>query len=467
MISPSLAIVRRALARSAAARLSSHLRQHVLCVRFGRLLPLVGAAVGLSSAQAETVVVTADRMVDVATGRLVNRPVVVITDGRIAAVGSAGAQAPAVPAGARRIDLPGQTLVPGLIDMHVHLDSTPLMGGYRRLEVTDSFWSTIAVGNARAMLDAGFTTIRNLGAREYNDIALRQGIERGFYQGPRIVAATYSFGPTGGHCDTNGFPPSVRFGPAERGVNGADAVRTQIRQNRRYGADVIKICATGGVFSRNTDPGAQQMTEAEMRTAVEEAHMLGMRVAAHAHGTDGIKAAIRAGVDTVEHASFLDEEAMRMARERGTWLSMDIYNTDYTLAEGARNGVLPENLEKERQVGQRQRESFRRSVAMGVRHVFGTDAGVYPHGTGARQFAVMMANGMTSLQALQAATLNAAQALGRERDVGAIAAGRYGDLVAVAGNPLDNVRLLEAPTVVIKGGDVVVDRLGTQPPRGG
>jgi len=410
------------------------------------------------TARAETVVVTADRMLDVATGRYVEEPVIVVTDGRIASVVGRGGARPLIPAGARRIDLPGLTLLPGLIDMHVHLADSPLINGYDRLEYTDAFWPTLGVPNARAMLEAGFTTIRSLGADDYADVAIRQGIEAGFYPGPRIVAAGRSFGPTGGHCDTNDLPPSITFRGGEQGVNGPAEVRLRVRELRRRGAQVIKICATGGVFSSNTSPGAQQMGEDEIRAAVEEAHMLGLRVAAHAHGTEGIKAAIRSGVDTIEHASFLDDEAIRLARDRGTWLSMDIYNTEYTLSEGERNGVREENLQKEREVGTRQRESFRQSVRGGARHVFGTDAGVYPHGTGGRQFRVMTEFGMTPLQAIQAATSNAAEALGRTDQVGAIAVGRFGDMIAVAGDPLANVRLLETVPVVIKGGELVLDR---------
>jgi len=417
---------------------------------------LLGAAP--AAAQTDSVVVTADRMLDVATGRYVQQPVILINGGRIASVTAGTGGRPGIPPGARRIDLPGMTLLPGLIDMHVHLTSSPFIRGYRRLEVTDAFWPTLGVPNAQKMLDAGFTTIRSVGAGNYADVGLRQGIERGFYPGPRIIASGPSFGPTGGHCDTNDLPPSITFREGERGVNGPDQVRARVRELRRRGAQLIKVCATGGVFSINTEPGAQQMSEAELRAAVEEAHMLGLKVAAHAHGTDGIKAAIRSGVDTVEHASFLDEEAIRMARERGTWLSMDIYNTEYTLSEGERNGVPQESLEKERQVGTRQRESFRNSVRAGVRHVFGTDAGVYPHGLGGRQFRVMVDHGMTPIQAIRAATVNAAEALGRIGDVGAIAPGRYGDLIAVRGDPLADVRALEDVAVVIKGGAVAADR---------
>jgi len=423
------------------------------------LLTLAPVAIP-AAARADTVVVTAGRMLDVKTGRYVEEPVIVITDGRIASVVGRDGGRPNIPQGARRIDLPGMILLPGLIDMHVHLTSSPFIRGYRRLEVTDAFWPTLGVPNAQKMLDAGFTTIRSMGAGNYADVAVRQGIDRGFYPGPRIVAAGPSFGPTGGHCDTNDLPPSITFREGERGVNGPDEVRARVRELRRRGANVIKICATGGVFSINTEPGAQQMTEAEMRAAAEEAHMLGLKVAAHAHGTDGIKAAIRAGIDTIEHASFLDAEAIRMAREAGIWLSMDIYNTEYTLAEGERNGVPQENIDKERQVGTRQRESFRQAVAGGVRHVFGTDAGVYPHGTGARQFRTMVQFGMTPIQAIRTATSNAAEALGRSADVGTIEVGRFGDLVAVSRDPLADVRALEEVMVVIKGGLLAADRRG-------
>jgi imidazolonepropionase-like amidohydrolase len=418
------------------------------------LLAAVLLATGAPAA-AETLVVTADRMVDVLAGRVVDEPLVVITDGRIVSVVGRGGARPVIPEGAKRIDLPGKTILPGLIDMHVHLDTTPLIGGYRTFQYTDAFWTALAVPHARQMLEAGFTTVRNVGARNYADVGLRQAIEGGFAVGPRIVGAGYSFGPTGGHCDENRLPPSYAADPRETGVDGPEAVRRKVRENRKFGAQVIKVCATGGVFSRNTDPGAQQMTEAELRAAVEEAHMLGMKVAAHAHGAEGIKAALRAGVDTIEHASFIDAEGIRLAREKGAFLSMDIYNTEYTLAEGAKNGVEEENLEKERRVGTIQRENFRKAHQAGARMVYGTDAGVYPHAQAGRQFAVMVRYGMTPMEAIQAATRNAAEALGREKDVGAIAPGRFGDIIAVDGDPLRDVRALEDVDVVIKGGEVV------------
>ncbi|MGZ8286544.1 MAG: Xaa-Pro dipeptidase [Allosphingosinicella sp.] len=409
-------------------------------------------------ASAESVVVTADRMIDVLTGRVVEEPVVVITDGRIASVVGRGGARPIIPAGAKRIDLPGKTLLPGLIDMHVHLDSPADIGGYRGLEYTDSFWAMTAVGNARAMLDAGFTTVRNVGSGNRNDVGLKQAIDGGYAVGPRIVPAGFALGATGGHCDSTFLPPSLEKAKKEEGVgDGALELRHQVRRQRKYGAEVIKVCATGGVFSRNTEPGQQQLSEDELRAVADEAHQWGLKVAAHAHGAAGIKAAIRAGIDTIEHASLIDSEGIRLAKERGTWLAMDIFNTEYTQAEGARNGVLEDNLRKDREIAQLQRDNFRAAHRAGVKMVFATDAGVMPHGSAGGQFRWMVQYGMTPMEAIQSATRNAAQALGRERDVGAIAVGRWGDMIAVDGDPLADVRRLEDVDVVIKGGAVVKD----------
>lgn len=409
-------------------------------------------------ASAESVVVTADRMIDVLTGRTVEEPVVVITDGRIASVVGRGGARPVIPAGARRIDLPGKTLLPGLIDMHVHLDSPADIGGYRGLEYTDSFWAMTAVGNARAMLDAGFTTVRNVGSGNRNDVGLKQAIDGGYAVGPRIVPAGFALGATGGHCDSTFLPPSLEKAKKEEGVgDGALELRHQVRRQRKYGAEVIKVCATGGVFSRNTEPGQQQLSEDELRAIADEAHQWGLKVAAHAHGAAGIKAAIRAGIDTIEHSSLIDAEGIRLAKERGTWLAMDIFNTEYTQAEGAKNGVLEDNLRKDREIAQLQRDNFRAAHRAGVKMVFATDAGVMPHASAGGQFKWMVQYGMTPMEAIQSATRNAAQALGREKDVGAIAVGRYGDLIAVDGDPLADVRQLEDVDVVIKSGVVVKD----------
>jgi imidazolonepropionase-like amidohydrolase len=416
---------------------------------------LVAAAtlVGLAAlpVQAATVAVTADRMIDVATGARVERPLVVITEGRITRVGRQG---DSLPEGAERVDLPGVTLVPGLIDMHVHITSSPLYGGYNSLLFTDSFWPAIGVAHAKSTLEAGFTTIRNVGAEGYADVGLKQAIDAGFVPGPRIVPAAYALGATGGHCDSTFFPPSMsEQSPAV--VDSPDEARRMVRKMRKYGAEVIKICATGGVFSRGSSPGAQQMTLEEMQAVVEEAHAAGMKVAAHAHGASGIRQALEAGVDTIEHVSLVDDEGIRLAVRKGAWFGMDIYNTDYTQAEGAKNGVLEENLQKDRDIGLIQRQNFQKALKAGVKMVYATDAGVYPHGDNARQFAVMVQWGASPLQALQSATLNAAEALGQAGQVGQIKTGAWADLVGVRGDPLSDVRVLEKPVFVMKGGQTV------------
>src|SRR5580700_10892168 len=404
----------------------------------------------LSTASADTVVVSADRMLDVLTGRVIDHPLVTIIDGRIAAVG----QGSALPPGARHIDLKGMTLLPGLIDMHTHLTSDPHFSGYRRLQFTDNFWTVVGVANAQKTLEAGFTTVRNVGSANYDDVAIKQAIEQGITTGPRIVPATYAIGATGGHCDATELPPSLSA-PRPAVANGPEEIRATVRKLRKYGAEVIKFCGTGGVLSKTDSVAGQQYDLAEMKALVDEAHMLGLRVAVHAHGTAGIKDALRAGVDTIEHASLADAEAFALAKQHGAYFSMDIYDDDYILAEGAKNGVFEESLAKERMVGRKQRETFRAAVKAGVKMIFGTDAGVYPHGDNAKQFVTMVTWGMTPMQAIQAATVTAAEALGRSGDVGAIAVGRYGDLIAVRGDPLTDISVLQSVGFVMKGGQVI------------
>jgi imidazolonepropionase-like amidohydrolase len=419
--------------------------------RSPRLALLSLALAASAAAHADTVVVTADRMLDVVTGKMVDHPQITITDGRISAVDSQGAS---VPADVKHIDLPGITLLPGLIDMHVHLTGDPKYSGYRGLEFTDNFWTVVGVANARKTIEAGFTTVRNVGSANYDDVALKQGIEQGYIPGPRIVPATYAIGATGGHCDDTEFPPSIKT-PRENIADSPDALRAMVRKLRKYGAEVIKFCGTGGVLSKTDSVGAQQFSFAEMKALVDEAHMLGLRVAVHAHGTSGIHDAILAGVDTIEHASLADAEDIKLAKEHGTYFDMDIYNDDYILAEGAKNGLFEESLAKERMIGRKQRETFKAATQAGVKMLFGTDAGVYPHGTNAKQFVTMVTWGMTPLQAIQAATVTAAEALNRKNDVGTIAVGHYGDLIGVAGDPVKDVTVLQSVAVVIKGGEVV------------
>ena len=421
-------------------------------MRTALFVAVLGAAtLSATAAEAKTVVVTADKLVDVATGKQADKPQVTIVDGRITKVGKQG---DAVPAGATRVDLPGVTLLPGLIDMHTHLTSSPLFAGYNSLLFTDSFWAVISARHATLTLQAGFTTVRNVGARRYDDVGLRQAIDNGFVEGPRVITATYAIGSTGGHCDSTFFPPSMdQKSPAV--IDTPEAGRQMVRQLHKYGAQVIKICATGGVFSHGDTPGAQQLTLPEIKAIVDEAHMTGLKVAAHAHGASGIKAAILGGVDTIEHASLVDDEGIRLAIAKGTYFGMDIYNTDYTQAEGKKNGVLEDNLQKDRDIALIQRQNYQKALKLGVKMIFSTDAGVYPHGTNAKQLATMVKWGATPLQAIQSATLTAGQALGQPADVGQVKIGAYGDLVGVTGDPLKDVTLLEHPVFVMKGGEAV------------
>ncbi|WP_265564214.1 Xaa-Pro dipeptidase [Sphingomicrobium arenosum] len=425
-----------------------------------RLALTIAAAMMLPQAASADTYITAERYLDVAAGRYVDNPVIRVgADGRIVSIEELGE---GQTLGARPGDTvwtyPGMTLLPGLIDMHVHFSSPADIRGYRRYQKTDSFWAITSVPTAQAMLELGFTTVRMVGSRDRIGVGLRQAIEDGYVVGPRIVPAGYSLGATGGHCDSSFLPPSLD--PEEKGEGIGDTpeeLRYQVRRQRKYGAEVIKVCATGGVFSLNTEPGQPQLSVAELSAIAEEAHQWGLRAAAHAHGAEGIKRAITAGIDTIEHASLVDAEGIAMAvnRDRPVWFAMDIRNTDYTQAMGESTGTLPENLRKDREIAQAQRDNFRAAHEAGVRMVFASDVGVMPPAWVPGQFAVMVDYGMTPLEAIRAATWNAAEALGREDDVGAIAVGRYADMVAVAGDPLADVTLLEDVQQVLKGGTPV------------
>jgi len=417
-------------------------------IRFAAAVALAVA----TPAAAETVVVTADRMIDVVAGKTIEYPAVFIENGRITTI--ADSRTVRWGATVKHINLSGRTLLPGLIDMHVHLTSLAEIGGYRGLQYTDAFWGAIGVANAKKTLDAGFTTVRNVGSWGFQDVGLREAVDGGWVPGPRIVTAGYAIGATGGHCDDNSLPPSYDK-KQDSIINSPDEARAKVRWLHKYGAQVIKICATGGVFSLGDSVGGQQLSLEEMKAIADEAHMLHLKVAAHAHGDEGIRTAIIAGIDTIEHCSLASDETLKLAAAKKTWFSMDIYNDDYILATGTANGTEQESLDKEKAIGLKQRQTFQRAVRAGVPMIFGSDAGVYPHGQNGRQFAKMVEWGMTPLGAIRAATVSAAKALGRDDDVGAIAVGRYGDMIAVTGNPLADVRALETVDTVIKGGVVV------------
>jgi len=418
-------------------------------------MALAGAAALPAQAQdtGGQTVITAAHYLDVQTGKTVDYPAIFVgADGRITNI--ADARTVRWGANVKHIDLGDKTLLPGLIDMHVHLTSLAEVGGYQALRYTDSFWTVVGVANAKKTLDAGFTTVRNVGSADFEDVGLKQAIEGGYITGPRIIPAGWAIGATGGHCDGGGLPPSMdRKEPSV--IDSPEQARAKVRWLHKYGARVIKICATGGVFSLGDSVGAQQLTLDEMKAIADEAHMLGLKVAAHAHGDDGIRTAILAGIDTIEHCSLASDETIKLAVAHKTWFDMDIYNDDYILATGTANGTEQESLDKEKAIGLAQRQTFQRAVKAGVRMLFGTDAGVYPHGDNGRQFAKMVQWGMTPLQAIRAATLSGAEALNMTGEVGAIAVGRFADIIAVDGDPLADVTRLEHVDAVVKGGVLV------------
>jgi len=409
-----------------------------------------------STPEPKTVVIKAAHLVDVKAGRVLDQQVVLITGDRIEKVGPAGEVK--VPPEATVIDLGTATLLPGLIDCHVHLTSDPENSGLKSLGISVPREALTGAKNARLTLLAGFTTVRNVGATGYSDAALRDSINAGEIPGPRMLVSGPALGSTGGHCDENRLAPE--FNHRDEGVaDGATAITVKTREVIKYGADVIKFCASGGVFSKGDLPGTEQYSPAEMSALVAEARRQGRKVAAHAHGTQAIIDASIAGVDSIEHGSLIDDEGVRVMKEHGTYLVADIYNDDFILSRGKEYGFTEETIQKERMVGQRQRDGFRKAVEGGVKIAFGTDAGVYPHGWNAKQFAFEVKYGLSPLQAVQSATINASELLGWSDRVGSIEAGRFADLIAVEGNPLSDVSTLEHVKFVMKGGQVFKNEL--------
>lgn len=423
------------------------MKKGALC--FGLMLMLMGAA---ASAQDQVIAIKCGRLIDVKSGQVTSNAIILVEGEKIIAVGRE--EEVKLPSGAETIDLSNATVLPGLIDAHDHLTSNPEHSSYSALGISVPREALFGVKNSQRTLEAGFTTVRNVGASGYSDVALRDAINEGDVTGPRMLVSGPALGITGGHCDNNLLAPEYRH-KAEAVADGPWAARAAVREVVKYGADLIKVCATGGVLSRGDQPGTQEYTLEELAAIVDEAHKLGRKVAAHAHGAAGIKAAIRAGADSIEHASLIDDEGIRLAIERGTYLVMDIYNDDFILQHGEKVGMLRESLEKERKIGQLQRDNFARAVKAGAKIAFGTDGGVYPHGDNAKQFAYMIKYGMAPLQAIRAATVNAADLLGWSDRVGSIEPGKFADIIAVAGDPLKDITELERVIFVMKGGKII------------
>jgi imidazolonepropionase-like amidohydrolase len=402
------------------------------------------------------VVVHAGHALDVKTGKLLSDQTFIIEDGRIVSAGpSAETKAPAE---ALRIELPNATVLPGLIDAHTHLTYDPQFG-YEELGISVARSTLTGAKNARLTLQAGFTTVRNVGAEGYSDVALRDAINAGDVPGPRMLVSGPALGITGGHCDNNLLP--YEYHATGDGVaDGIAAVQHKVRENIKYGSDLIKICATGGVLSKGDDPQASQYTLEEMKAIVADAHRLGRRVAAHAHGAQGILWASQAGVDSIEHGSYIDDAGIAEMKKNGTYLVPTLYLGDWFLENAERNHVPDFLLGKAKTVMPIARKNIAHAFASGVKVAFGTDAAVYPHGLNAHEFAVMVKLGLTSLQAIQAATVNAADLLGWQGKVGSLEPGAWADIVAVDGDPLTDVTTLERVKFVMKGGEVVKNEYG-------
>jgi len=416
---------------------------------------LATATIGQQATPAgRRVAIRAAHLVDPASGQRTDDVVVLVDGDRVAQVGS---RLP-IPAGADTIDLGPATLLPGLIDVHTHLSSQSedyYADTFRRSPIDAAVRAPIY---ARRTLEAGFTTVRDVGAAEFIDVALRNAINDGSVAGPRMAVATLALSATGGHGDLNGFSPYLRFEGFSGIADGADELRKKVRENVKRGADWIKVLAGAGVLSEEESAGAPQYSQDELNAVVTEAAMWGRKVAAHAHGAEAIARAARAGVASVEHGGLVDEEGVRIMKERGTFLVPDIITDVYILEHGAEQKLPPKIIEKERSLRPQQDANWSRAIKAGVKLAFGTDAGVYPHGQNARQFALLVKHlRMSSIDAIRMATTNAADLMAWSDRVGRVAPGRYADLIAVAGDPLADVSELERVRWVMKGGVVYKD----------
>ncbi len=404
-----------------------------------------------------TVALRAARLIDGTGGAAVTNGVVVVTDDKIVAVGKQGAVT--IPAGAKLVDLGDVTLLPGFIDAHTHIIGRELADPQANDAPVRDYQATgaiIGVANAQKTLLAGFTTIRNVGAPDFDDMALRKAVNEGNVIGPRMQNAGHAIGITGGHCDENGFRPGLMDGNPMLGIaDGPDQIRAAVRYQAKYGADVIKMCATGGVLSEGDAVGVQQYTYEEMKALVDEATKLERKVAAHAHGAEGIKTAVRAGVSSIEHGSFLDEEGARLMVQHGTYL-VPTLSAGEAAVRAADAGILKGlRAQKARAAAAAMKNGVKIAVKDGVPIALGTDAGVGAHGTNGHEFTLMVEwGGMTPMQSIVAGTMSGAKLLGWDKQIGSLAPGKWADVVAVPGDPLQDIHVMERPVFVMKNGYV-------------
>ncbi|MEA5260676.1 amidohydrolase family protein [Arcicella aquatica] len=408
--------------------------------------------INVTLAQTKVKAIKAGRLIDVVSGEVLKNQIILIDSNIIVNIGANLT----IPKNAEIIDLSNATVLPGLIDCHTHITTQPSGDYYADIfRKTPMDYAVTAHIFTKRTLEAGFTACRDVGAAAFVDVAVRNAINNGEIVGPRLKVATLFIGSTGSHGDLNGFSPflSWQFPKQMSGVaDGVDELRKQVRYNIKYGADVIKFGASAGVLSEEESVGAPQFTQEEMNAIVDEAKIWGRKTCAHAHGTQAIKMAIKAGVASVEHGSFIDEEGIELMKQHGTYLVADIYNDDYILSEYGKLGYPQKIIEKERLVGRLQRENFEKAAKAGVKIAFGSDAGVYPHGWNAKQFFYMVKFGLSPLQAIQSATINAADLLDWKDKIGSISKGKFADIIAVEGNPLENVSILEKVKFVMKDG---------------
>ena len=424
-----------------------------------RLIVLIFMSTALCAGQAKPnspteVAIRAGKVLDVRTGTYASDQIVWIEGDRIKAIGNAAEMTGKLPPDTKIIDLSQSTVLPGLIDCHTHLTMTPRDSGPAGLHLSYPRQALTGARNARVTLEAGFTTVRNVGASGYSDIALRDAIKEGDVPGPRMLVSGPPLSITGGHGDENFLAP--QFDWSSDGVaDGVDGVTKKVRENIKYGADVIKFMATGGVLSEGDNPALAQYSPEEMKAIVDTAHGLGRKVAAHAHGAGGIKYAVLAGVDSIEHGSYINDEDIALMKERGTYLVPTVYLEDWLIENVQLLGLTPNMIEKAKLVLPIAQQNLSHAFKSGVKVAFGTDAAVYPHGLNAHEFGKMVEMGMSPLQAIQAATLNASDLIGWADRVGTLEPRKFADIIAVQGDPLTNVGVLENVQFVMKGGEVV------------